>query len=381
MSDHRRILILNERDLAHPRAGGAELHVAKIFSRLARRGHHVHQYSSSFPGAAPSERQGTDEHPSNILIERIGPLPRYYTSIPIRLSRARRSREFDVVIECLNKLPFYSPLFAGSPVLALCHHLFGQVAFSQATAPIAAAVWLAERGIPYAYRKTRFVSISESTRDELVERGIAPTQIDVSHPGIDRPRCRADLESHRPRRITYLGRLETYKRVDLLFHAASRLVDRFPDLEIVVIGRGPERTSLERLARRLNLQSRTQFAGFVSTEERDVLLAASRACVFPSEKEGWGLTVIEANTLGTPVVASDVPGLRDSIRDGETGLLVEPGDIEGFASSLARLLEDTPFAYDMRRAALRWSQRFDWDRAADEMEAAIEKSIAATSRS
>ena len=125
MTTQRSLLILNERDPAHPRAGGAEIHVAAIFSRLARRGHAIRQFSSGFEGGAPKETL------DGVHIERAGPLLRYYAKVPSRLLRARRLREFDLVIECLNKVPFYAPLFFGSPVLAICHHLFGEVAFAQ----------------------------------------------------------------------------------------------------------------------------------------------------------------------------------------------------------------------------------------------------------
>lgn len=371
MPHRKSLLILNERDPEHPRAGGAEIHVAEIFSRLADRGYSVHQLSAGFEGGLEKTTL------SGVSIERVSPLLRYYASVPGRLRRARRSGEFDLVVECLNKVPFYAPLFAGVPVLALCHHLFGEVAFAQVAPPIAAAVWLLERGIPRAYRSTRFLAISESSKADLVARGVASDQIVVSHPGITRPALAVDLEAKRPSRIVCLGRLEAYKRVDLLLQAGARLVERFPDLEIVVIGRGPERETLERLAARLGLAAQTRFTGFVSNEERDALLASARVCAFPSEKEGWGLGVIEANALGTPVVASDAPGLRDSVRHEETGLLVEPGNVDALAHALARLLEDSPFARSMRRQAHAWSQRFDWDRAADEMAAAIDDAIAA----
>ncbi len=369
MTTQRSLLILNERDPAHPRAGGAEIHIAAIFSRLAKRGHTIHQFSSGFEGGAPRETLG------GVHIERVGPLFRYYASVPSRLRRARRLREFDLVIECLNKVPFYAPVLSGRPVLAVCHHLFGEVAFAQVAKPIAAAVWLSERFISRAYHESRFIAISESSRDDLVTRGIPGNHIVVSHPGIDRPQVAAQIDAMRPPRIAYLGRLEAYKRIDLLLHAASRLIDRFRDLDILVIGRGPERARLEQLAERLGLASRTRFTGFVSDAERDALLATTRACAFPSEREGWGLTVIESNALGTPVVASDAPGLRDSVRHGETGLLVRPGDPEAMAEALARLLEDSTFSAQMRRAAHAWSQRFDWDRAADDMESAVEQTI------
>jgi glycosyltransferase involved in cell wall biosynthesis len=370
MTTARQILVLNERDPEHPRAGGAEIHVEEIFERLAARGHRVLWYASGFRDAERRlQRRG-------IEIERGGGLPAYYASVPARVRRARRAGELDLVVECLNKIPFYAPLYADRPVLALCHHLFGGAAFRQVAWPIAAAVLLSELGLARAYRDSLFVTISESSRDDLVRRGIAADHIRVSHPGIVAPTLRADPERSRPCRLTYVGRLEAYKGIDVLLRAAETLVPRFPDLEVVVIGRGKEASRLERLARELGLAERVRFTGFIQDAARDALLAETRACAFPSEKEGWGLSVIEANALATPVVASDAPGLRDSIRHEETGLLVPAGDVSAFAAALARLLVEDAETLRMRRAALEWSGRFDWERAADEMEAAIELALA-----
>ncbi|MBW2424801.1 MAG: glycosyltransferase family 4 protein [Deltaproteobacteria bacterium] len=370
MKTGHRILVLNERDPEHPRAGGAEIHVAEIFERLAARGHHVLWYASGFRQADRRVwRRG-------IEIERGGGLPAYYASVPARVRRARREGQLELVVECLNKIPFYAPLYADRPVLALCHHLFGSAAFRQVAWPIAAAVLLSELGLARAYRDSLFVTISESSRDDLVRRGIPGDHIRVSHPGIIAPTLRADADGSRPCRIAYVGRLEAYKGIDVLLRAAAMLVPRFPELEVVVIGRGREASRLEQLARELGLTERVRFTGFIEDAARDALLAETRACAFPSEKEGWGLSVIEANALATPVVASDAPGLRDSIRHEETGLLVAPRDVPGFAAALARLLVEDAETLRMRRAALEWSSRFDWERAADEMETAMGLALA-----
>jgi hypothetical protein len=137
----RRILLLNERDPGHPRAGGAEIHISRIFSRLAARGHSITQYSSGFSGG---DRLIDDE---GVTIERRGPLPFYYASVPNRVRSAGKNGGFDLVIECLNKIPFYTPLYSRLPTLAICHHLFGEVAFDQVSKLIASAVVLSESGI------------------------------------------------------------------------------------------------------------------------------------------------------------------------------------------------------------------------------------------
>jgi len=362
-----RVLVLNERDLRHPKAGGAETHVFEIMSRLAARGYEISQLASGFAGGASEERV------EGVSVQRLGALARYYPSAALACARETRRGRFDLVVECLNKVPFFSPLYSAVPVLALCHHLFGETAFRQVAWPIAAAVYGLERLVPPLYRRQRFLAISESSRDDLVRRGVGADRISVSHCGIRRP-VQTVLRPlrERPCCVSYVGRLEPYKRVDVLLQAAARLVGSFPELRLVMIGRGSDRPRLETLAEQLGLGARTRFAGFVTDDERDEILAQSRACVCPSEKEGWGLTVIEANALATPVVASDAPGLRDSVRSGETGFLVATGDAAGFADRIAALLRADAAAERMASAALGWSRRFDWDLAADQMALAID---------
>ncbi|HEB91569.1 MAG TPA: glycosyltransferase family 1 protein [Deltaproteobacteria bacterium] len=367
-----RVLVLNERDPEHPAAGGAEFHVVEIFRRLCARGYDVTLASSGFSGGASRARV------DGLSVRRLGRLPFYYPRVAAFCARGTRRGDFDVVVECLNKVPFFSPVYSAVPVLALCHHLFGEVAFRQVAWPIAATVWASERLIPPLYGRCPFITISESSRDDLVGRGIDESRIQVSHCGVEGTEIGVDVDRVRSPRVAYMGRIEPYKRVDVLLRAMARLSDRFPDAEILIIGRGSARPALEELAKELGLRDRVRFTGFVDDVERDRLLAGCRVCVCASEKEGWGLTVIESNRLGTPVVASDVPGLRDSVRDGETGLLARYGDVEAFASAIGRLLDDDGLALGMSRAALEWSGHFDWDRSASEMAEAIERARSAS---
>ncbi|MFP6624318.1 MAG: glycosyltransferase family 4 protein [Myxococcota bacterium] len=367
MSDPLRVLVLNERDPLHPNSGGAELHVHQVFRRLAAQGYRVTQLVS--------QGRGTAEHEvlDGIEIRRLGRLRSYYPRVAWTCARETRAGRYDVVVECLNKVPFYSPLYSSVPVLAICHHLFGEVAFHQVAWPIASAVWGAEQLIPALYRKCQVVSISESSRDDLLARGLPPQRVRVSHCGIDHPDLDVDTDSPRPLRVAYLGRLEPYKNIDVMLRAMARLGDRFPNAEILVIGRGSARDELAALAKELGIADRTRFTGFITDEERNQLLLSARVCVCPSEKEGWGLTVIESNATGTPVVATDAPGLRDSVRHGETGFLAETRSVEAFADRIGELLSDDDLATRLSREAFAWSKRFDWDTAAAEMAEALDE--------
>jgi glycosyltransferase involved in cell wall biosynthesis len=355
MSAPCRVLILNERDPLHPRAGGAEVHVAEIARRLAAAGFELTLAACGFRGA-PAE-----EFVDGMRVRRLGPLPAYYPRVVAMCASQTRRGRYDVVVEHLNKLPFCSPVYSAVPVVSVCHHLFGESAFLQVPWPIAATVVLSERLIPRLYRRTPFVAVSESSKDDLVARGIDAARIRVIHNGITPPKLDAPPLETRPCRVAYLGRLEPYKRVDVLLRVAARLVPRFPDLEIVVIGRGQTRPELERVASELGIADRTRFAGFVSDAERDELVAGARVCVCPSVKEGWGITVIEANAVGTPVVATDAPGLRDAVRHGETGFLAADGDEDAFEQRIAELLLGGEQAEQLSRAARAWAQHFDWD--------------------
>jgi glycosyltransferase involved in cell wall biosynthesis len=366
MTEPCRVLVLNERDPRHPRAGGAEIHVAEIFERLAARGLAVTLASMSFPGCTREDRI------SGLEVRRLGRLRSYYPAAAAFCARETRRGRYDVVVECLNKLPYFSPLYSRAPVVALCHHLFGETAFLQVRWPYAATVWAAERLIPLCYRRVPFLTISESSRQDLIQRGVPAERVRVSVPGIRRPCVPLPPREARGERVVYVGRLERYKRVDVFLHAMAALRERFPRAEILVIGRGSAAKDLARLAQELGLAERTRFTGFVSDDERDALVADARVCVCPSTKEGWGLTVIESNALGTPVVATDAPGLRDSVRHGETGLLVPDGNVPAFAREIRRLIEDDALWDRLSVAGLDWSKRFDWDAAAADMAEVIE---------
>jgi len=277
------LLVLNERDPMHPRAGGAEVHVLEIGRRLVERGYAVTHAACAVRGRPAREML------EGVEILRLGPLPLYYPRAAWLCWHGTRRGRFDVVVEHLNKLPFFSPLLARGPVTAVCHHLFGATAFQQVSWPVAAVVWGAEKLIPSFYGRAAWVAVSESTRLDLAERGLPGEAIAIVHNGIAQdPTSAVAPPSRRPTRIAYLGRLEPYKRVDLLLRVVATLAPRFPELEAVIIGRGTDQPRLERLARELGIAERTRFVGFVPDAERDALLARRASASAPRSKKAGG---------------------------------------------------------------------------------------------
>jgi glycosyltransferase involved in cell wall biosynthesis len=360
-----RLLLVNWQDRANPHAGGAELHLHEIFGRLAARGVEVTLLASGWAGAPQRERiDGIDVH-------RVG--TRYSFGAVVRgyYRRVLERERFDVVVEALNKVPVFAPRWTGRPTVLLVHHLFGTTAFQEASLPVASATWLLERPLARVYRGVPVEAISASTKADLVARGLAPEQITVIHPGIEPAYFAPDPELPRFAEPTfvYIGRLKRYKGVDLAIRALARLRERGVPARLVIAGRGDDEPRLRRLAERLGVAPFVEFAGFVSEDEKRDLFRRAWANVFTSPKEGWGITNLEAAGCGTPTVASDSPGLRDSVVDGTTGVLVPHGDVEALAAALASLAADREQVERLGRGARDFAVAHSWDRAADGTEA------------
>ena len=355
-----RILLVNWQDRENPLAGGAEIHLHEIFGRIASRGHDVTLLCGGWPGA-PS-RTVLD----GIAVHRVGTRHTF----PF-LARSYYERElrggFDVLVEDVNKVPLYTPGWGAPCVVALVPHLFGGTAFQELAPPLAAAVWMAERPLGFAYQDVPFQAISESTRDDLVARGIAREQVAVIYPGIDTVGFTPDPGLRSPSPLfAYLGRLKRYKGVHHVIEAFAGL--RHPDAVLEIAGAGDYRPTLERLSASLDLDGRVRFLGRISDAGKLALLRRAWALAFASPKEGWGITNLEAAACGTPVVASDSPGIRESVRSGETGYLVPHGDIAAMTDAMRRLAGDPALVARLGTQARRFAESFTWERAAAETE-------------
>ena len=280
--------------------------------------------------------------------------------------RALRERQFDVVVEDINKVPLFLPTLTRLPFVAIVPHLFGTTVFEEASAPLAAVVWAAEKPVPWVYRKAGFHAISESTRDDLVHRGVARERIVVIHPGVDAGWYCPDPATRRAERPTflYLGRLKRYKGVEFALRAVAAARAARPDITLDICGQGDDRPRLERLAQELGLRDAVRFLGFVAEEEKRRLLRQAWAVVFPSPKEGWGITNVEAAACGTPAMASDSPGLRESVRHGVTGYLVPHGDAGALAERMKALAADRALVERLGHAARAFAEGLSWDAAA-----------------
>lgn len=353
------ILLANWQDRENPQAGGAEVHLFEIFGRLAAEGHRVRLVCSGWAGAAASAEVG------GIRVERVGNRNTFAALGRGAVRRAIRAERPDILVEDINKLPLFLA-HQGVRFCAIVPHLFGETVFQEAPWPLATMVWLAERPLPRAYRGSAFHAISESTRDDLVRRGIPAGTIRVIHPGVDSVRLTPDPAGRRADVPTflYVGRLKRYKGIAYAISALALARRERPELRFVIAGAGDYLPELQRITDRLGQRGAVEFRGFVSEDEKLALLRGSWANLFPSPKEGWGITVVEAAACGTPSIASNSPGLRDSVRDGETGYLVPHGDVRALATRMLEFAGSPALVGRLGAAARRFAEGLTWEAAA-----------------
>ncbi|HEX5692892.1 MAG TPA: glycosyltransferase, partial [Roseiflexaceae bacterium] len=349
-----RILALNWRCLRHPQAGGSEINLFEQARVWVREGHSVTVFCAD-PGRqyAPTTRETVD----GIQVIRGGGRLTVYLFAALFL--LLHSHEYDCVLDIANGVPFFAPLFCAKPVTLLVHHVHGRQWFVEFPYPIAAVGWAIEQHIvPFVYRARSVIAVSPTTRDGLLELGIADLQIHIVYNGVSHPSATLPAAPLRRHSIAYVGRIKHYKRLDRLVRAVAALRPTFPDIHLDIAGDGDARADTAALIADLGLAASVTIHGPVDEQQKADILGSAAVFATASMNEGWGISVVEANAYGCPAVAFDVPGLRVAIRDGVTGILA--GDDTDFEPALAAIMQDDTLRDRLSKAALRWSQTFDW---------------------
>ncbi|HLG74242.1 MAG TPA: glycosyltransferase family 4 protein [Chloroflexota bacterium] len=358
-----RILWLGWRDPKHPLAGGSAVLAMEITKRWAAAGHEVVLLTAGFPGAKSQETL------DRVRVVRVGGrygfwflqlcAPWFYGKLP-------RGR-FDLVIDEIHALPFLAPLYVKEPVALMVCEVGRENWRRTYPRPLALVGARLEQLLLRCYRDLPVIAISPSTKRDLVDRGLRPQHVEVVYCGIN-SRPSGELQAKAPDPVlVYVGRINADKRVHHLIDALAEVRRRVPNTRLWIVGKGEPAYSafLEEEARRLGLESAVTFFGYVSEERKVELMAQAWLVVSASVTEGWGLIVIEGNAVGTPAVVHNVPGYRDSVRDGETGLLTKAHTPHALAESVVRVLQDGALYKRLRERAIEWSAQFDWQNTAD----------------
>jgi glycosyltransferase involved in cell wall biosynthesis len=359
-------LILNWRDVRHPRAGGAEVLTHEHARRLVERGHEVTLFASAVAGASAAETiDGVD------VVRRGSAVTTRLHAVHWYRAQRRASPPFDVVVEQVNTLPYLAERYARVPTVLWMHQLAREVWWYEAPRAVAGVGYLAEEAYGRLRRRLPAIVLSESTRLDLVRLGFDPEAVAVVPPGVKLPSAERTVEKERGLLI-YVGRLAASKRVDHLVTALARVREGGVDARLAIVGRGTERERARVLVRAddLGIRQHVTLTGFLDEDAKQALVARAELLVMASVREGWGLVVTEANAVGTPAVVYDRPGLRDSTRHGETGLITSPNPT-ALAEAVVRAVTDRDLYERLRAEAIQWSRHFSWERASGTFERAL----------
>ncbi len=353
----RHVLFVAWRDLANPSAGGSEILVDRLAAGIAARGNRV----TLLCGGPVGERR--------YQVIRNGGTYTQFLRAP--LAYFRRLRDCDLLVEVCNGMPYLAPLWCRRPVVCLVNHLHTDLWGVRFRPPLSTAGRFTESTImPWVHREDLFLTVSASTSAALQEIGVSRERIRVICNGVE-PAPPLTPRSPGPLFVA-LGRLADYKRLEVLLRLWER-VRPVVGGQLLIAGDGPERDRLEALA-----GPGVTFTGKVSEEEKHRLLCAAWMLLHPAMIEGWAIVVAEAAVRGTPAIGFSVPGLRDSVINGETGLLVRN---EGeFASAWASLAIDQRTREDLGRAARGRALRLHWSAAVDGFAQVADEAIVRASR-
>ncbi len=349
--------MFNWRDTVHAYAGGAEIYVHELAKRWAAEGNHVTLFCGNDGHNARAQMM------DGVHVVRRGGFYTVYIWAFVYYMLNFRGK-FDVILDCHNGIPFFTPLFTKEKVYCLMHHVHQNVFYKYLWWPLATlAAFLEGRMMPLIYRNTKFITISNSSKLEMLDLGLGHAGLEIVHPGVNLASLEPG-EIHTTPIILYLGRLKAYKSVDVLIRAFTAILAKQPKAKLVIAGDGEERRNLEKLSDELGLGTNVSFTGKISEQEKLELLQKSWVLCNPSMMEGWGITTIEANACGVPVVAANVPGLRDSVQNLQTGHLVEHGNAEAFAEKILEIIDSPAQHKKMRENSLEWADNFDWNKSA-----------------
>jgi len=360
----KRILILNWWDIKNPLAGGAEVYLDEVFSRLAKKNYEITLLCCRYPGGQ------REETVHGVKIIRISSAK--LINLTSFFWYLKHRKKFDIVIDFTNKILYLTPFYLWSkPHIGIALDVFDKILVEE-FGILGYFLAFLERTLFIFYRKVNFVSISVSTKQDLIKISIPSNKIKVIYPGMSFDLISKISQSKEPL-IVYLGRLKKYKRVDVLLRVFQNIAKLIKKTRLVIIGTGEEEINLKKFTQRLGLGKSVSFLGYVNEKEKADWLKKAWVMVQPSIKEGWGLTVIEAGVQKTPTVAANVPGLRETVIDNKTGWLFDENDLKGFKEKLIRALSNQKEREKFGQNAFEFAKKFSWEKNARELRAEIDR--------
>ena len=357
------ILVFSWRDPKHPQAGGAEQVMHEHAKGWIKAGHNIVHFGSIYKDA-PSE-----EILDGVRIIRRGS---YFLTVHLRAFMwylFGSHPKFDVVIDEFHGIPFFTPLYIRAKKLAVLQEVAKEVWWlNPLPKPLNWIVgfvgYATEPLIFLLYKSVPFMVGSQSAKKDLISMGIGPGKITVVPHGVVLNTPKKMPAKEKKQTVVFLGALTKDKGIEDCIETFSLLNKRGREYNFWIMGGGEENyvKFLKKRVQKLGLEGKVSFFGRVSEEEKFKRLSRAHLLLNPSVREGWGLVNIEANSVGTPVVAYKSPGLVDSVNDGKSGLLCKINTPGNLADTTMQLLKDTNLYSRLQRGAVKWSKQFEWEK-------------------
>lgn len=346
-----KILIFNWMDILNPSFGGAEVVTHEIAKRFVQEGNAVTLFTSKFEGC--KEEETVD----GIKIYRGGNRYTVYWEARKYYNKYFKGK-YDVIIDEINTVPFFTPKFAknGEKIFVLIHQLAREFWFSETRFPINyLGYYLLENWWLKQYRNLPVLTVSNSTKIDLELLGFK--NVFIFPEGISFKPLETAPEKEKDTTLIFVGRLKSSKKPLDAMRAYLLVKKKIPEAKLWIVGNGYLKSRLEKFS-----ADDVTFWGHLPLEKKNELMSRAHVILVPGVREGWGLVVTEANGLGTPAVAYNVPGLRDSTIDNYNGIICKNNSPENMTENIIKLLTNKELYNNLQANALAWAKKFSWEK-------------------
>jgi len=363
------ILILNWRDTKNPKSGGAEVVTMEHAKAWTNRGHNVTWFTSKFENAKEKEKiNGINivRH-GNFITVFIHAFIFYFFS----------DQKFDLVIDEIHGLPFFTPLYARIPKIVFIHEVADEIWDYMYPFPINYIGKIIEPLYFKLYKNIRFWTDAQSTTDDLVQKGIKRKNCIAINCPIENKSLNKLPKKEKIPTFIFVSRVVKMKGIEEVIRAFFYILRELKDSRLWIVGDG-EKKYVEELKETMcsfSISTKVKFFGRVENAKKLELMRKAHILLHASVKEGWGLVVIEAASQATPSVVYNVSGLRDSVKNGRTGVVLNQNTGKEMANQTIKLFNDKKKYKVYQENALLWAKSLTWEKATKQSLKLIESEI------
>ncbi len=367
-----KILWLTWKDRKHPLAGGAEIVNEELAKRLTKNGYEIIFIVSGFPGAAKKEMI------NGYKVVRLGNRWTVYWRA-YQYYKKHLSNWLDLVIDEINTVPFFAKFYVKTKNILFIHQLCREIWFYEMFFPLNLIGYLLEPVYLWLLRDRKVITVSESTKKDLIRYGFKKENVYVISEGIEIEPLKnlpsvKEVKEKNPT-ILFLGTLRRMKRPEQVIKAFELVKKKIKNLKLWIAGGGKGRyfKKIMRLIRNSRYKKDIVYFGKVNKKKKyELLLKAHLLCV-TSVKEGWGLVVAEANSQGTPAIVYNVDGLRDAVKDNKTGIVCQQNTPENLAQNIIELLRNKEKYDFLRKNAWELSKEITFEKSLGQFKKIVEE--------